>query len=477
MSCHLLDLQPEIHLIILEELLHRDDSDNQEQDANFDGRCSLCREDHSEEQRRDRRRLRDIVSWSCTSSYFRNLLVPYILKSVTLRNTNDDGLSLNTLTKTTYGALIKEIHFVGSAPDDKKKEKGETDREYKDRFQKTDSIFPESVGSLLSDLRRFPSLEFLSIKFAYHVHDDVKWVNDILVGAEAQETDEQVKESEESGLWRALMNETYEALSKNEETHIKALELKHIMPKRVSAFSSTAFHNFLGQLQQFSVSLYGCDNTAGWKINTSDVYIDFVSKLDTFFFDHLTSVTDLTIKAPEEGPLGLGEAFHPRLALKKDHMPLLKIVNLEYIFIGQELIDFVAGHTETLEVLSLHHGYSTLGKWTPKAMTWKKFFDSLHEADARKLRCFELSPVDLPSKDIDGAIGANDENAWRQSPEARQVYNTDPTRRVFPYANLDTKYGMIFEANYEDEASFLAGQDQASFETLIKKIELTACEQ
>lgn len=195
-----------------------------------------------------------------------------------------------------------------------------------------------------------------------------------------------------------------------------------------------------------------------------------MSKLDEFFFDHLNSVTDVMIKAPEEGPLGLEGMNHIPLALEKDQMPLLKKLYLEYVFIGPELVSFLLGHSKTLEHLSLLNCYASINGLDDDGIHWKEFFDPLCDANPQNLRQLEISPSSLPltKHDIYPQGRGPDEDPSENVLEARRSLQEDSSRRLFAHATLDDKYGMLFEGDEENLASLQRGEDQASYDRLLQ---------
>lgn len=120
----------------------------------------------------------DLMSWACTSSYFRNLLAPYVFKSVKLRNDDKSGESVTALLKGPYGVLVKELYFIGTIPPEAAKDRedesvlAEGFKKHADETGEEESAhrnitLPPTVSTTLSDLRQFPNLEVLSMGFTY----------------------------------------------------------------------------------------------------------------------------------------------------------------------------------------------------------------------------------------------------------------------------------------------------------------------
>ena len=507
MTNSLSDLPPELLTKIIEELALLYDESRQTQNDQI----SYGREYVKRPQHLDSLRFRYIhhIPWSSTSMSFRHLLAPYIFASVELRNENKCGASLNALATGQHAHLIKEINYYGSAPSNSKKEsesrdspdnaeksqqnagsvlvKGldvnESASSFMDgtseskSFWKVAGILPESVEMVLSNLQRFPCLELLTIEFSYTLYDLPEGMD----LCSEEETKEQIEADEETQAWRALMAKTYDALANNKEIYAKSLELRDLIYKRPSTFTNQSFHDFLGHIEKFSLSLRGEDNGAGWKTNRAEEYSAFASKLDMFFFNHLSQVTSVTIKASKEGPLGLPSANSwslVPLALEKNQMPYLKELHLEYIVLCPQLTDFLIGHTATLERLSMHHCFvETIGTMTEEDLSWDRLFNSLYDAGFSKLRQVEILPLDLPL--LVGAYIQDYETRTRDKNDILHITNqilldSDPGRRLFAYTIVDDKYGMLFPNEEEILNSLRNGKDQVSYDRLMQKVDAIA---
>lgn len=452
MACHLVDLSAELQLKIVEELLQHPIAKPADGDVKQEDHDTRCRD--------------SLLNWSCTSLFFRDLLAPYIFRCVNLRNSDKCGSSLLEVVKGRHNNLVKEIRFVGSAPGDA--HIGE------EAYEDVVAILPDSVKKVLSDLQVFPSLELLSVRFDNQFDDYAEWDEGLNIGEE-EESDEDVKQAEEKIAWRALMAKTYAALLQNESFTLKGFEINDLVRKKVSTLSNPAFHAFLGRIERFHLSIYGEDNGAGWLINTHYYYEAMMSKLDKYLFDHLASITTLVLKAPKEGPIGLEGMNHVRLALKKGQMPHLKTLELEYIFVCQELIDFLLDHTQTLEHLSMHKCSSSINGLAHNGIPWHRLFNSLADAKPEQLTHLEISFKSVPLT-YEESFGhdENEDEVPAEVKEAREILRNDPSRRIFAHINLDDKYGMLFDDDEENLASFQRGEDQASYERLMRIVNANA---
>ena len=88
---------------------------------------------------------------------------------------------------------------------------------------------------------------------------------------------------------------------------------------------------------------------AGWRINTRENYLAFMSKLDAIFFDHLSSVIRFSLRVDEPGPTVLEDMRHGRLPLNSKHVPYLQSIYLEHISICEELVGFLVIKLKTLQ--------------------------------------------------------------------------------------------------------------------------------
>ncbi|MCJ1429249.1 hypothetical protein MMC29_007162, partial [Sticta canariensis] len=451
MPCSLLSLPAELHLKIIEDLLRDKDIEAHEakQDELID---ELVNIDH------------DLINWSCTCSYFRNLFAPKIFKTAELVNNEKSGSLLNAVAKSPHNVHVKDLHFIGSAFGPRCSEEA--------AFSNTEGILPRNVDALLCNLQWFPSLQRLSIKFEYNLDDWCNlddWTARWDLDAEP-ETLQQVLESEASVVWRALISRTFYALTKNKPPNFKHLEIRQLHCNNVSPFSNAAFHECLNHFEQLTLSIHGDDNGIGWNSNKTDDYPVLIGKLDEYFFNHLANVTILSIKAPEEAPLGLeGMSYVPLGALKADQMPLLAILHLDYIFASPELIDFLIGHKDTLEELILCNCYASTYPYAKNGIHWSQFFTSLFSAYPTQLRRLELVGRDmclLEKRDFTEA----------QYERVRAVHRQDPERIMFPYANLDIKYGYLWYDDEKSLASLSDGEDQRSWDRLMELVERNAKE-
>ena len=480
MHCSLVDLSDELHLKIIQELLEHDQLLHEK---------SLPKQGESGYRDRDDefQYHGDLMNWSCTSLYFRNLLAPYIFTSIKLRNDEKSGASVDALLKGRHGALVKEIYFLGTIPpgtanpddnvDDDDALTEESHEAEEENGKSVTITLPPVVDDILSDLHQFSNLESLSIGFTYPYESvfDEYYDND---GLEMSGNPEAARDL------HALMTKTYDTLLGNKNLQLRAVEIRKFVWMFTSPYESQTFHDFLSHVEHFTLSVRGGDNGACWCVNTCDEYLECVARFDELFFDHLASATNLTLRAPYQGPIGLDEYGHARLALRKKQMPLLKSLHLEHIFICQELVDFVTSHADSLEQLTLHdcNGRRNYSQDSNDGFHWNHFFDALQSADLKHLSCLEIRPYNAPLTFEEAyeppSLPPQTERAEPEEPEnvqqIRRMLNADPRRRVFGYATLDDKYGDCVVDEEENLAAFERGEDQVALDRLMGNVNANA---
>jgi len=409
-------------------------------------------------------------SWSSTCSFYRSLLAPYLYQSLVLRNYEKSASSVHALANSRYKGCVEEIRYVaeGECTDVDKWQywTGETRGEFDNSEAVTDpkEVFPDIVHTVLSNLQSFPHLKALSIDFPVNFKREDWGFSFYWEMFDEEETEDEIQSAEENEGWRALMAKTFDALSQNDKPSIKTLKIEKLYPLELSPFRSEAFHDFLSPLDRFDLSLFGGENGAGWCINCSNGYLEFVSKLDTYFFDHLQNITEFHLRADETGPLGLRGNRHADLTLRPDQMPLLKSVFLQNIFVSPELVDFLVGHSETLECISFNDCYGGINGEAENGIYWEALFTALSDAKPEELWRFDVLPLDPPYQDMNDHTDLSETDGVHI---CRTMLEQDPKRRLFAYKILDDKYGMLFDDEGETLQSFLEGDDQKAYDRLM----------
>lgn len=93
---HLVDLQTELQLMIVDHLLPNDigvrDDDHQKK---YNERAEHAPRRDQKKAAKESKSRRDLMSWSCVSSYFRTLLAPYIFRNDEVSATSVSSIAAN----------------------------------------------------------------------------------------------------------------------------------------------------------------------------------------------------------------------------------------------------------------------------------------------------------------------------------------------------------------------------------------------
>ncbi|KAL7928266.1 hypothetical protein V8C35DRAFT_318578 [Trichoderma chlorosporum] len=398
----------------------------------------------------------DKVHLSATCKYYRAQLAPEIFK--TIRLTNDEEVARSALAAIEiYGEYTTRIEFQGRC------EPGDE--------VTAPALTPAAAKVLKGHLT--PNLNTVNLEFGFDFQGDDEWDEghpDASEGFsiylfEGVETEEYVRDREQTWQWRALMNETWQALAAN--IHVRELILDNFIPKWTSTFRTDEFRQFLSRLESATFIILGMDNGAGWKTNTVWGYIEFLCNLDTSFFHHMTGLKHLTIHASD--PLGLEGFHHIPLALKPDDLPLLESLKLKDCFVGPELVSFIRGHAQVLKSLDVKECVSggDGSGMAENAIYWAEFFDAVYETNPALTQLIAGGDKVPLTRDeqFDPDYQFKDESESVQ--EIRRKLKADPRLQLFGYGYLNDKYGMFFLQEEENEAQFRIGNDQRAFDRIM----------
>ena len=439
----LLDLSAELKLTIVEHL---------ELDERLENEKNQTREDHEEEENEERtpKSVTDwpILSLSSTCKVFRTLCAPFVFKSLVLVNNDKSAASIQSIANCAYAHLVRKFRFIGRT-------KPTMSASYD---APADNDFPESVQSLLENLKAFPDLEYLAIKLPGDRDNFELYPDDSI------ETLEDVLEAEKSEVWRALTRGAYAAIAKNHDhKSLKHLELVDLVGKQVSSWDTDDFQKLLGNLESLKISLMGGDNGAGWCMNTNDWYGNFIGEMSVFFFKYLTNATHFSLVATTAGPVGLDGWRHASVPLDRGVMPKLESLHLKHNFIGSQLNEFISGHADVLKRVHLESCYSGLNcGMAEDAISWADFFSGIVDARPSALASFQVTPVQTA---FDGSEYGD--TTEEDVASVKKELAANPERHVFAYNVLDDKYGMLFEDYTGRIEAFKAGTDQAAFDRLM----------
>jgi hypothetical protein len=404
----------------------------------------------------------ELLSLSRVCRVLRGLVLPFMLKTITLLNEEKSGSSVLAILNSPYREHIQHVHYIGVMP----MPEAAMTRSQPVKQPSAEDL-PESVEQVLSNLGKLPNLERTVVDFrcGKNDEDDSEFYEHSFEDFDDPEDDNDILEEEKAVAYRSLMERSYRALACNPSSTIKHLELKNVSAKKCSAWNLPEFLSLLEGLTSFTMSLRGGENGAGWHINMAQGYLDFIEDLDDCFFQHLSNVKNFEFAASEDSPPGIPDGLNnAALRLLEEHMPQLQNLTLQHVFISSDLAAFVTAHGKTLESVQLTECYSGCGQ--EDELSWSQFFRNIASKDMESLRAFDIAPTDLERLQDDEDVH------WKQDTKKRsqELHQQFPERRMFDYKHLDDKYGMVFDNEDEAFGRFEDGSDHTSWDEFCKVI-------
>ncbi|KXS09714.1 hypothetical protein M427DRAFT_63617 [Gonapodya prolifera JEL478] len=459
------------------------------------------------------------LALSSTTSGFRHILASAVFRAITVSNL--DGYDRDSFARvtSTYGGHVEHVHFrcllfpnrepsesnsdanipemeISSGGADADVDggddewEGESNDETDQANDAQESKRPENqlsataVALLRGDT--LPHVRSLTVEFVpesdFEGSEENKWVEDeyqvygTIYISQAIEDMDDVAKAEKTFGWRDTMARVWRSISVNQV--ISVLEICTLPPNITTAWHEEWWSRFLGRLERLTIGMWGGDNGAGWKSNTTEGYLDFLERLDDYFFVHGQNMRFLHIVAHEGNPFG-GSDFLLNYAswnLGVRCLPQLQHLRLQNCFHDEHLRDFLRGHMNSLE--SLHFiNCMAPGMLEPDVSSWAEFFTVILESGPSVLKSLVVENNSVP---LTHEEEFNVEPKWGNlgEPEdvrrVRERLKADPTRKLFHYAYLDDKYGMVFAGRDVIVNRFLMGEDQAAYDRLMEVVKANA---
>ena len=420
--------------------------------------------------------LEDLLNLSCVNRDFRTLVAAYLFKSVTLRNTEKSAASLRLIADSAYASRVRTIHYAPLIDDllpcmsDDEIENGPFEDPPPAQVQPEQ--FPETVKDVLGNLSRSSRLERLTVEF---VITDEKLIGfhgvfNLLARPREEnefETQDEVREAEAREGWRALMNQSYEAISRNAPGTVTSLELRNVVLKEVSAWRDPAWSAFLRGVEDFALTLRGWEDGVGGCLTVHQEYPNLIQNLDVYFFNHLENATRFRFEATADGAVGCeGTYLHINFPFRDVHMPKLRHLHLAYVFLSKQLLNAIRGHKDTLETvlltdcLALDTTEYVESLRNTNEVSWAQFFDDIREAKMSRLKQFVVDWMDSP-KDV---------YHWDHYIDALEDFG-GPGKRGFLYGTLDDRYGSFYMDEEKVVDRHKEGEDSRAWLDLVKWLE------
>ncbi|KAH7113282.1 hypothetical protein B0J11DRAFT_146415 [Dendryphion nanum] len=417
-----------------------------------------------------------LLALNRTSKQLNAITAEFLYATITLRNDEKSGASVQALSESPHALLVKSIQFEGhiALPPD-----GYMGANWgQERIRKpAREDLPDSVEDLLGNIARyFSSCATLSVEFPFKQRE---W-EEGFYHFDHEELLEQAKEREDEEAWRNLMVRVYSSVAANPSGSITILTLKRMPSIRASCWDEPPWHNFLAGLQDLSLTLRDADNGAGWCLNTCTGFKAFIWNLDSFFFDHIPNVQTLSFTTVN--PVGLNDLQCKAMPWRSSHAPSLKVLKLKEVFIGPQLLDLLRGSADTIEELHLTECHSGLGRpyvGIHDAPSWADLFTCIVSCSPRNLVKVEISPLDVLGTN---RVYLREEEKVRLSDiesEIAEGYGggeegdcgVGKWDHAFVYSGIDSKYGNLFDDGEKMLQRWEEGEDRTAWRKLMRAVE------
>ncbi|KAF2498223.1 hypothetical protein BU16DRAFT_604258 [Lophium mytilinum] len=368
-----------------------------------------------------------LINLSSTCRRYRSLLAPTVFRTITLKNTVTSATSVLAVSKSQHAQLVSRLTFVGTLAEldfavDHDEYRNCTIKNVAKMVLDDDhlkKIIPRQLYEVLGNLTLFPNLHTLTVGFELGHWPGDPWTDiiDLLDG--------------------------------------------------LCAYSDKGFDNNADDKKYTRHGQSDPDSIAFCR-----GYIRFCENLSEYFFDHLEYAETLNIIAPESGRLGHKDGGP--LTLNTSHLPHLKFLYLEQIFITGELGTFLLARTDSLEELQFQDCYGTVtnrySKNTTGLCAWHRIFDRISDSRPKRLERLEIRPWQATSFQHITRNGPTRPvlSLVENRSLAHETLESDPERAVFPYGNF--RFGLFRNSFYvcDDSATteFLNGDDQEAYDRL-----------
>ncbi|KAM0546239.1 hypothetical protein ACHAPJ_010922 [Fusarium lateritium] len=413
----------------------------------------------------------DIKNLSCVSWVMRDAVLRLLFRTLSITCPVDSDRDLDRFIDK-YKELISRLHLhikLGPNPDEG------SDYDSDEEQPEAPSIWGTSSRDTVKNIVRgqvLSHINTLSVRLdPDQFEEDGDWDDEIdtpsiHVFAESEDWD-RVHRREGKYFWRAQCTEVWNEIAAN--PNINSLRISNLLPKNSSAWLTNEWKDFLGRLKDLDVSVFGADNGAGWKAHKMPGFYDFITTLPELMMQHASNVTRLRLEANEEGLLGSTSEVHDvPLPLENGNMPSLRILQLENIMLGNEVLDFIRHHANTLQEIHLRNCMCDRSEHDP---SWSDLWKLIREVTTAVT---EVSFIQGKTPPLARGEEYGDSVPTREDSDAgkkvRKQLAEDKSLVLWRYVYVDDKYGMIFE-QYEDNIEcFEQGNDQLEYTRLLDEL-------
>ncbi|KAF5658581.1 hypothetical protein FHETE_9818 [Fusarium heterosporum] len=318
-----------------------------------------------------------------------------------------------------------------------------------------------------------PHVGTLSVKFDPLQFDPVgPWDGDIWWGDSSDlggiyicldpEDDDKIMHQEQTIIWRAQYTEFFKCIAPNQ--NITKFTISNLLPRDSSAWETPEWKEFLGRLKDVNISMFGADNGAGWHANTVDGFGEFVHSLPDKFMKFAENVEHLSLEANPEGLLGSHpENWSVQLPLSMENLPKLFSLSLKNVMVGDELLEFLKSHNDTLHDFEVHDCMCDEDN-----VTWAKLWETMREENAALLRVHIEQSKTPP---LEYTFGQDGYRTPEEVENVRKKLAEDKSLVVWRYVIVDDKYGNPMDVEDVNLRRVKEGDDQTEYRRLLELLE------
>ncbi|KAM3527441.1 hypothetical protein NHJ13051_002979 [Beauveria bassiana] len=419
---------------------------------------------------------RDLIRLSSTCKTYRAHLAPFVFH--TIRFGNDERTSDSALAAAkTHGDHVRRLCFTYWAEPESDIEPGE-----KPPVLKSRALLPASRQLLEGCATSKADEVHLWLSINGMESDNFEKWNDPLCLLSYIEHSIETRDAEKRYRWRAVLNETYQAIAKN--TIVRRINFSDVIALTVTAFNTRRFSELLGRLTSASISII--DPTFCWANNATDIpgYRRFITRMPEIFFRHMHQLTHLMLGVVQCYPLGDREPNGINFPLRPGSLPLLQSLQINHSFVCPELVEFIADHAKTLTCLILVDCVSkyeaAAGGVIPEpSETWALFFSQITAFQPSALVYFSVEYVHkrlVEFRREEGDIFDNSLARRIERTEEAQVSQSlavDPERKIFAYMGLDSQMTMTTNESV-NRAQALRREDYYEYQRLMRLVKENA---
>jgi hypothetical protein len=422
----------------------------------------------------------DVLPWSgifALSSTCRNLrskLGHHVFQAIRIQSDWEENDTSKAIVNK-YQPTVKHLHFIGSMPNGRPPEDQGTRPNYADGGASA-ALRDNHFRSFLTQFARdaicgkiFPSVDSMKLEFDFtfdaepELFPEGKWDYytydegsvHTFMDLEKDVASAVVKET--VFPWRALMLQTWTALCQNEK--VKKLTIPALIPRVVSIFYTSEYKQFLGQLEDLDLQMWGGRSPDGLYPTLSSSYRSFERDLDIHIFQHLTSVKRLRFGAHPDTPFGLRNiAPDASFPLYPSRFPYLRILIVRNMLIGHDFAEFILCKSDVLESVQLEHCHSLHGVFQT---TWGEFL--------QRLNGDELHLSDLCINHSESLVRQNEEVPVHSLNSIEEV-QTNSGEEVFSYGTFDYVNGNFEVYKHRFRSSTEVAHDVECYNALMETI-------